>query len=63
VEGIDLGHAWGIVDLFIWYFSAEKDGYNICGSTPNCEKCNLNDVCLYALTNISLNSSTTKSPD
>lgn len=50
VEGIDLGNAPGIVDIFIWSFSAE-DRYNICVATPKCEKCNLKGVCLYALTN------------
>lgn len=51
VEEIELGSAPGIVDIFIWSFSAE-DRYNICGATPNCEKCNLKKVCLYALTNL-----------
>lgn len=50
VEGIELGSAPGIVDIFIWSFSAEGR-YNICGGTPECEKCNLNGACLYALTN------------
>lgn len=50
VEEIDLGNAPGIVDTFIWSFSAE-DRYKICVATPNCEKCNLKGVCLYALTN------------
>jgi hypothetical protein len=53
VEEIELGSAPGIVDIFIWSFSAE-DRYNICGATPNCEKCNLKNVCLYALTNLEL---------
>jgi predicted transcriptional regulator len=50
VEGIELGSAPGIVDIFIWSFSAE-DRYNICGATPRCDECKLNGVCLYALTN------------
>lgn len=50
VEGIDLGTAPGIVDTFIWSFSA-IDIYNICGVTPKCEKCNLCDACLYSLAN------------
>jgi len=50
VEGIDLGEAPGIVDIFIWSFSAD-DRYNICVATPKCEKCNLKGVCLYVLTN------------
>jgi len=50
VEGIELGNAPGIVDIFIWSFSAE-DRYDICVATPKCEKCNLKGVCLYALTN------------
>lgn len=48
IEGIELDNAPGIVDIFIWSFCAE---YNICGSTPKCNECNLNKVCLYALTN------------
>ncbi|MEO0114819.1 MAG: hypothetical protein ABIK93_05035 [candidate division WOR-3 bacterium] len=48
VEEIDLDKAPGIVDIFIWSFSAE-DRYNICVATPKCEKCKLNGVCLYAL--------------
>jgi len=50
VEDIELGSAPGIVDIFIWSFSAEER-YNICVATPKCEKCNLKGVCLYALTN------------
>ena len=53
VEGIDLGSAPGIVDLFIWSFSAE-DRYNICGAHPRCDQCTLRNACLYALTNQSL---------
>lgn len=49
VEGINLANAPGIVDIFIWSFSAENR-YNICVATPKCEKCNLKGVCLYALT-------------
>lgn len=48
VEGIDLDNAPGIVDLFIWSYSAEKR-YNICGNSPKCEECKLNGMCLYAL--------------
>lgn len=51
VEGIELASAPGIIDIFIWSFSAE-DRYNICAAIPKCEKCNLNSVCLYPLTNI-----------
>jgi len=51
VQAIELGNAAGIVDVFIWSFSAE-DRYNICGATPKCKKCNLIRVCLYALTNL-----------
>jgi len=47
---IELGSAPGIVDIFIWSFSAE-DRYNICGDTPKCDECKLKGVCLYALTN------------
>jgi thermostable 8-oxoguanine DNA glycosylase len=50
VEEIDLGNAPGIVDIFIWSFSAE-DRYNICVIPPKCENCNLKGVCLYALQN------------
>ncbi len=49
VEEIDLGNAPGIVDIFIWSFSAEYR-YNICVATPKCEECNLKGVCLYAIT-------------
>jgi len=48
VDGIDLGDAPGIVDIFIWSYCAE-DRYNICVSTPKCEECKLNGVCLYVL--------------
>ncbi|MEM2889241.1 MAG: hypothetical protein QXI71_04185 [Candidatus Bathyarchaeia archaeon] len=54
VDYIDLGNAPGIVDLFIWSYSAEGR-YNICGATPKCENCKLKDVCLYAITNKSFN--------
>jgi len=50
VEGIDLGTAPGIVDIFIWSYCAE-DRYRVCINSPNCEKCNLKEVCLYAITN------------
>lgn len=50
VEGIDLGNAAGIVDIFVWSYCG-KERYNICGSTPKCNECNLNGACLYALTN------------
>jgi hypothetical protein len=48
VEDIDLGKAPGVVDAFIWTFSAENL-HNICGSTPQCDKCPLSDVCLYSV--------------
>lgn len=51
VEGVDLGDAPGVVDLFIWYYCAEGR-YNICKNAPNCRECNLNGVCLYAITNL-----------
>jgi len=51
-EEIELGGAPGIVDIFIWSFSAE-DRYNICGASPKCEECSLKGVCLYALTSSS----------
>lgn len=51
IEGIELDNAPGIVDIFIWSFCAAYNAYNICGSTPKCNECNLNKVCLYALTN------------
>lgn len=50
VERIDLGNAPGVVDLFIWSFSAE-DRYNICGANPRCSECILKHACLYALIN------------
>jgi hypothetical protein len=49
MEGIDLGNAPGIVDIFIWSYCG-KGRYNICGSTSKCDGCNLRGVCLYALT-------------
>jgi len=48
VEGIDLGNAPGIVDIFIWSYCG-KERYNICGSTPKCDSCGLKSVCLYPL--------------
>jgi hypothetical protein len=48
VEGIDLSSAPGIVDIFIWTYCS-REGYNICGSTSKCDRCNLKGVCLYAL--------------
>jgi len=50
INGIDLGDAPGIADVFIWWFSAKKE-YDICGSTPKCLECTFNDVCLYAIIN------------
>lgn len=50
VEEIDLGISPGIVDTFIWSFSAD-DRYNICGVKPKCGECRLNEVCLYSLIN------------
>ena len=49
VEGIDLGSAPGIVDIFIWSYCSRRR-YNICGNTSKCDRCNLEGVCLYALT-------------
>jgi hypothetical protein len=51
VAAIDLGSAPGLVDLFIWFFCAEGK-YDICGKTPKCVECRLNDACLYSLANI-----------
>jgi hypothetical protein len=51
VAGIDLGSAPGLVDLFIWFFCAEGK-YDICGKTPKCVECRLNDACLYGLASI-----------
>lgn len=51
VEGIELGSAPGIVDIFIWSYCS-KERYNICGSTPKCEICNLKGSCLLGCTNI-----------
>ncbi|RQW80685.1 MAG: hypothetical protein EHM14_03835 [Methanothrix sp.] len=53
VEGIDLSTAPGIVDAFIWSFSA-IDIYNMCGAVPKCKNCNLRNVCLYSLANTQL---------
>lgn len=49
IKDIDLSNAPGIVDTFIWSYCG-KERNNICGSTPKCHECNLNSVCLYALT-------------
>lgn len=54
VDSIDLGHAPGIVDFFIWWFCTGKGndmckGYAICGSTPQCEKCPLSEACLFEI--------------
>ncbi len=54
VEEIDLGSAPGIVDIFIWSYCAKSTypndkTFNICGSIPECDDCNLKGVCLYAL--------------
>jgi hypothetical protein len=46
VEGIDLSHSPGVLDMFIWNYCA-KLRFNICGSKPKCEKCRMNNVCLY----------------
>ena len=51
VAAIDLGSAPGLVDLFVWFYCAE-DKYNVCGKTPKCVECRLNDACLYGLANI-----------
>lgn len=50
-EGVDLSSRPGIVDLFIWFYCADKK-YEICGSTPKCGECGLNDACLYGLASI-----------
>ena len=50
VEGIDLGTAPGLVDIFIWTHCA-KEKYDICGSNPKCNECKLKGKCLYAVTN------------
>lgn len=50
VEGIDLGTAPGLVDIFIWTYCG-KGKYDICGSTPKCNECKLKGKCLYAVTN------------
>jgi len=46
VKGIDLGHAPGIVDLFVWYHCA-RDRYNICGNMPRCMDCLMKKSCFY----------------
>ena len=50
IEKIDLGGSPGIVDIFIWSYCAE-DRCQICIKKPRCEVCNLNEICLYAITN------------
>jgi hypothetical protein len=50
VESISLQKAPGILDLFIWYYSAD-DKYEICTAAPKCNKCLLNKACLYSITN------------
>lgn len=51
INGVDLGSAPGIVDLLVWFYCA-KSKCDICGSTPKCAACNLNDACLYYSTSI-----------
>lgn len=51
VEDIDLSNAPGIVDIFIWSYCA-KERYSLCGSTPKCDTCRLNDTCLFGITNL-----------
>ena len=48
LELVDLGNAPGIVDLFIWSYCG-KGRYNICASSPKCDKCKLHNTCLYGL--------------
>ncbi len=51
VNGISLSDAPGLVDLIVWYFSQEKTeqeiSLGICAKTPLCEKCPLNNICLF----------------
>jgi hypothetical protein len=48
VNRIDFGDAPGILDIFIWTYCSEER-YNICGSSPNCSECKLDDFCLFSL--------------
>jgi len=48
IDEIDLGKAPGVVDIFIWSFSAENR-YNICRATPKCDICKFKGFCLYSI--------------
>lgn len=47
VRGLDLSMNPGIVDLFVWYHSAnpKQGGFSICGSKPKCLE--RNDICEF----------------
>jgi hypothetical protein len=48
VNGIELSSTPGIVDIFIWSFSA-KDRHSMCTVNPNCGKCKLKNALIYAM--------------
>lgn len=52
INGIPLSDAPGIVDLIIWSFSQEKTeqkkSLGICAKRPQCKKCPLQSLCLFA---------------
>lgn len=48
IEGVDMGKAPGIVDLFIWCHCS-KEKYDICGKKPKCGECILSGYCLFSI--------------
>jgi len=42
---LDLGHAPGVVDLFVWYFCSPRL-YAVCTKKPRCEGCLLREPCM-----------------
>lgn len=49
-DGIDLGNNPGIVDIFVWSYSA-KDRYAVCADNPDCSSCVVATSCLFELIN------------
>jgi len=51
-QRLDLGTNAGMVDLFIWSYSADER-YHICGKKPQCRECSLRTSCMFHLLSIS----------
>jgi hypothetical protein len=55
LDGVHLSQAPRLVDLIIWYFSQEKTekkvSLGICAKNPQCKKCPLISLCLFARLN------------